>query len=127
MYTHGYHEAIIESYRRRTAEICAAFLLPRLQPDAEVLDMGCGPGTITVGLARRARAVVGVDTSAEMVDSARRRATDAGLDNASFEVGSAYDLPMEDGSFDELPAVLRHIGAQLPEVRSARARRRQAS
>ena len=75
-YTHGYHEAILEFYRRRTAEVCAAFLLPHLQPDATVLDMGSGPGTITVGLARRAGTVVGVDTSAEMIESARRLAAE---------------------------------------------------
>ena len=121
-YTHGYHPVIVGSYTRRTAETCAAFLLPRLQPDAAVLDMGCGPGTITVGLARRARAVVGVDTSAEMVDAARRRATDAGLDNASFEVGSAYDLPWDDGSFDVVYAhqVMQHLSDPVRALREAR-------
>ena len=121
-YTHGYHPVIVGSYTRRTAETCAAFLLPRLQPDAAVLDMGCGPGTITVGLARRARAVVGVDTSAEMVDSARRRAADAGLDNASFEVGSAYDLPWDGGSFDVVYAhqVMQHLSDPVRALREAR-------
>ncbi len=121
-YTHGYHRVIVESYRRRTAEVCAAFLLPRLQPDAAVLDMGCGPGTITVGLARRARAVVGVDTSAEMVDSARRRAEDAGIDNASFEVGSAHDLPYDDGNFDVVYAhqVMQHLSDPVRALREAR-------
>ena len=120
-YTHGYHEAVVESYRRRTAEACAAFLLPRLQPDAAVLDIGCGPGTITVGLARRARTVVGVDTSAEMVESARRRAAEVGIDNAGFEVGSAYELPYEDGHFDVVYAhqVMQHLSDPVRALREA--------
>ena len=121
-YTHGYHEVILEFYRRRTAEACAAFLLPRLQPDATLLDMGCGPGTITVGLARRARTVVGVDSSAEMVESARRRAREEGVDNASFEVGSAYDLPFDDESFDVVYAhqLTQHLSDPVRALREAR-------
>ncbi len=121
-YSHGYHEAIIESYRRRTAEVCAAFLLPRLDPGAAVLDMGCGPGTITVGLARRARTVVGVDASAEMVDSARRHAAEVDAGNASFEVGSVYDLPYPDGSFDVVYAhqVMQHLADPVRALGEAR-------
>ena len=121
-YTHGYHEAILESYRRRTAEACAAFLLPRLQPDASVLDMGCGPGTITAGLARRAGTVVGVDTSAEMVESARRLTAESGVDNASFQVGSAYELPFDDESFDVVYAhqLLQHLSDPVRALREAR-------
>ena len=121
-YTHGYHEAIIGSYLRRTAEVCAAFLLPRLDPDAAVLDVGCGPGTITVGLARRAGAAVGVDLSAEMVDAARRLAADSDIDNATFEVGSAYDLPWDDNSFDVVYAhqVMQHLSDPVRALREAR-------
>ena len=121
-YTHGYHEAILESYRQRTAEVCAAFLLPYLQPDAAVLDMGCGPGTITAGLARRAGTVVGVDTSAEMVESARRLAAESGADNASFKVGSACELPFGDRSFDVVYAhqLLQHLSDPVQALREAR-------
>jgi len=76
-YAHGYHAVIVDSYARRNAQTCAAFLLPRLQPHHELLDLGCGPGTITVDLARQVRRVVGVDTSAEMVRQARRAAAEA--------------------------------------------------
>ena len=121
-YTHGYHPAIVGSYTRRTAETCAAFLLPHLRPDAEVLDAGCGPGTITVGLARRVGRVVGLDVSPEMVEVARGHAADEGAANANFEVGSAYELPFEDGSFDVVHAhqVLQHLAdpvAALTEFR----------
>ena len=121
-YTHGYHEVILEFYRRRTAEVCAAFLLPRLQPDAEVLDMGCGPGTITVGLARRAQTIVGVDTSAGVVESARSRAREEGIDNAIFEVGSAYELPFGDQSFDVVYAhqLMQHLSDPVRALREAR-------
>ena len=121
-YTHGYHPAIVESYTWRTAETCAAFLLPRLRSDAAVLDVGCGPGTITVGLARHAARAVGVDMSAGMVEASRALATREGVDNATFEVGSAYELPFEGGSFDVVYThqVLQHLAdpvAALVEFR----------
>ena len=121
-YTHGYHAVIVDSYRKRTAETCAAFLLPHLRPDAEVLDLGCGPGTITAGLARRARSVIGVDTSAEMVESARHLAAESGADNASFQVGSAYELPFDDKSFDVVYAhqVTQHLADPVRALREAR-------
>jgi len=121
-YTHGYHEDILEFYRQRTAEVCAAFLLPHLEPDAPVLDMGCGPGAITVGLARRARTVVGVDASAQVVESARRRAREKGVGNASFEVGSVYELPFGDQSFDVVYAhqLMQHLSDPVRALREAR-------
>ena len=121
-YTHGYHPVIVESYTRRTAETCAAFLLPRLPPDAEVLDVGCGPGTITLGLARRAGRVIGLDASEAMVDQARGLAAEAGTANAAFKVGSVYDLPYDGGSFDVVYAhqVMQHLADPVRALREAR-------
>ena len=121
-YTHGYHAVIVDSYRRRTAETCAAFLLPRLRPDAEVLDLGCGPGTITLGLARRARRVVGLDAAAKMVEQARELAADSEVHNVGFEIGSAYELPFGEGSFDVVYAhqVMQHLADPVRALREAR-------
>ena len=121
-YTHGYHPAIVGSYTRRTAENSAAFLLPHLRPDAEVLDVGCGPGTITLGLARRAGRVVGLDMSAEMVEACRDLAAREGLANASFEVGAAYELPFDGGAFDVVYAhqLLQHLADPVAALREFR-------
>src|ERR1022692_4484109 len=51
-YTHGHHESVLRSHRWRTAQNSAAYLLPSLRPGQDILDVGCGPGTITVDLAR---------------------------------------------------------------------------
>jgi SAM-dependent methyltransferase len=53
VYTHGHHESVLRSHKWRTAENSAAYLLPHLAEDARVLDVGCGPGTISAGLADR--------------------------------------------------------------------------
>ena len=121
-YTHGYHPAIVGSYTRRTAENSAAFLLPHLRSDAAVLDLGCGPGTITVGLARRAGRVVGLDMSEDMAQAARDYAATEGIANVAFEVGSAYELPFDDGSFDVVYAhqVLQHLAEPIRALREAR-------
>ena len=113
---------IVGSYTRRTAETCAGFLLPRLQPDTVLLDLGCGPGTITAGLARRVGRVVGLDASVEMVDAAENHAADCGIDNAAFEVGSAYDLPFSDDSFDVVYAhqVFQHLSQPVEALREVR-------
>ncbi|MET0920190.1 MAG: class I SAM-dependent methyltransferase, partial [Acidimicrobiia bacterium] len=75
-YTHGHHESVLRSHKWRTVENSAAYLVPRLRAGATVLDVGCGPGTITIDLAARVApgAVLGVDRAAEVVDDARRAA-----------------------------------------------------
>jgi ubiquinone/menaquinone biosynthesis C-methylase UbiE len=64
-YTHGHAEPVLQSHRWRTVENSAAHLAPHLRPGLDVLDVGCGPGTITVDIARRVAPgrVVGLDVS----------------------------------------------------------------
>ncbi len=145
-YAHGYHAVIVDSYAQRSAETCAAFVLPRLASHHELLDLGCGPATITLGLARHVRRVVGVDKSAEMVQQARQAAAEtaskaageaksggageaasggageAGTLNVSFEIASAYELPFDDDSFDVVYAhqVMQHLADPVTALREAR-------
>ncbi len=120
-YTHGYHHAIVGSYAQRTAEECAAFLLPHLDSEKVLLDMGSGPGTITAGLARRVKQVTGLDLSADMVASARIHVAEQGITNAAFQTGSAYDLPWEENHFDVVYAhqLLQHLADPAGALREA--------
>ncbi len=88
-YTHGHHESVLRSHRWRTAENSAAYLLPSLLPGQRLLDVGCGPGTVTIDLAARVAPgeVVGVDRSAVVVDMAREAAQAAGASNVTFQAG----------------------------------------
>ena len=73
VYTHGHHESVLRSHRWRTAENSAAYLLPHLEPHMRILDVGCGPGTITAGLADRVPQghVTGIDAAPDIVEQAR--------------------------------------------------------
>ena len=108
----------------RTASQDATFLLPFLRPAMQVLDVGCGPGSITLGLAEvvaRGR-VVGIDIQPEMVKQAQALANARRATNAHFEVADIYRLPFTDATFDAAFAngVLMHLrepGRALAEVR----------
>src|SRR5579859_2159469 len=92
VYTHGHHESVLRSHKWRTAENSAAYLLPHLAADARVLDVGCGPGTITAGLADRVPRghVTGVDAAPEAVGQAREAA--GGRANLDFATADVYAL-----------------------------------
>jgi SAM-dependent methyltransferase len=124
VYTHGHHESVLRSHRWRTAENSAAYLLDALVPGARVLDVGCGPGTITVDFARRVAPgrVLGVDRSDEVLGVARDAARDSGVANVEFAVGDVYALDQPDASFDVVHAhqVLQHLVDPVAALREMR-------
>jgi SAM-dependent methyltransferase len=123
-YTHGHHESVLRSHRWRTAANSAGYLLPHLHAGQDLLDVGCGPGTITLDFARLVAPgrVIGVDAVEAPLREAAADAEAAGLTNASFEVRDAYALGFVDGRFDVVHAhqVLQHLAdpvAALAEMR----------
>ena len=123
-YTMGYSDDFQKLLRRRNAQSSAAHLLPHLEPGMRVLDFGCGPGTISVGLAKAVEPgeLFGVDMEASQIEIARAAAEAGGHQNAVFQTADVTDLPFEDDSFDiaHCHAVLMHAPdteAVLAEVR----------
>lgn len=101
-YTCGFSEAMLRLLSGHTVHSHAAHLLPYLQPGQRVLDFGCGPGTISVGLAKAIEPgeLHGVDVKQAQIDLARSVATAGGHTNATFHVGDVTDLPFDDDYFD---------------------------
>jgi len=112
-YTHGHHESVLRSHRWRTAENSAAHLLPHLRPGMSLLDIGCGPGSITVDLAARVAPgrVTAVEVSDGALELARTYAAQRGQDNIDFVVADAHTLDLPDAAFDVVHAhqVLQHL------------------
>ncbi len=102
VYAFGYSQAAVGMMESRSAEMNASFFLEHLEPGMQVLDVGCGPGAITVGLAAAVSPgqVIGIDIEPSQVALGRERAAAMGLDNCRFEVGSVFDLPLGDQSVD---------------------------
>ena len=123
-YTHGHAESVLRSHRWRTAENSAAYLLPHLLPGTDVLDVGCGPGTITIDLAQRVHPglVVGLDAAPDVIESARAAAAEAGVSNLELAIGDVYALDHADDSFDVVHAhqVLQHVGDPVGALREMR-------
>jgi SAM-dependent methyltransferase len=112
-YTLGYDSHALAFVSRRTLESHGAFFIPHLQPGMDVLDVGCGPGSITLGIAARVAPgrVFGVDMGESQVALAASRAAKHGVANVEFRAGNAYALPFADAQFDALfsHALLEHL------------------
>ncbi|MFA1542742.1 methyltransferase domain-containing protein [Actinomadura monticuli] len=121
-YTHGHHETVLSAHQWRTVENSAAYLIEHLRPGQALLDVGCGPGTITAGLARRVAPgrVVASDSAAAVLDEARKNT--AGLDNVEFAVADVHALDHPDGTFDVVHAhqVLQHVADPVRALREMR-------
>ncbi len=92
--------ALSSSLRPRAEDELREWGGPELVHGKRVLDLGCGDGRLALGVARRAKEVVGIDPDAELIQNARTRAKELGLSNVRFEVGAGQSLGLKDGSLD---------------------------
>lgn len=110
-----------EVHSKRTATSAAGFFTPYLQPGMRLLDCGCGPATITVGLAPLIAPgeVIGIDQDATLVAKAQANAAGANVTNIRIETGNVYDLPFPDESFDAVwaHALLEHLNDPIAALR----------
>jgi ubiquinone/menaquinone biosynthesis C-methylase UbiE len=121
-YTHGHSQPVVDAHAQRTVTNSAQFLVPDLTDGVELLDFGCGPGSITAGLAEHVGSqgrVVGVDSDAGVLAIAER---DHPAPNVTYLQASVYTLPFPDESFDVAYGhqILQHLAdpvAALVEVR----------
>lgn len=123
-YIHGHHESVLRSHTWRTAENSAAYLLPELRPDSTILDIGCGPGTISADFAALVPGghVTAVDYAPAIVDQAAKEAESRGLTNTTFAVADVHALDYADDTFDVVHAhqVLQHVGDPVQALREMR-------
>lgn len=113
-YTHGHQASVVTAHATRTAEDCCGYLLPHLRPGMRILDIGCGPGSITIGLANHVAPsgqVTGLDVSEPVLEMARELARSRGDDQTRFVRGDVYHLDYPSNSFDIAHAhqVLQHL------------------
>ena len=124
LYIMGYSEAYLRILSsRRVADACS-YLMPHLKSGLRVLDVGCGPGTISAGLAEAIAPgeLRGIDIEPSQVEMAGQLAAKRGVSNAEFSVGDVKAIPFEDGSFDvvhcnDLLAFIPDTEAALNEMK----------
>lgn len=123
-YTHGHHESVLRSHVWRTVENSAAYLRPHLRAGLRLLDVGCGPATLTADLAGIVSPgeVVGIDNAPVVLEVARATLARRGATNASVEEADVYRLPFADAAFDVVHAhqVLQHLTEPLAALREMR-------
>ena len=123
-YVPGYSPATVQHHATRTAAQQAAFFLPHLRAGMSLLDCGCGPGTITLGLAQAVAPgqVVGIDIEPRVIERAGTLGQEQGISNIRFQVGNAYELPFSDGSFDAsfASALLHHLKQPIDALKDMR-------
>ncbi|RMJ24048.1 hypothetical protein PHISP_05069 [Aspergillus sp. HF37] len=112
-YTTDHSSSVLRTHSWRTAANSAGYLLPHLRPEMTILDVGCGPGSISVDLAKRVPSgwVTGMEYVADPLTQAREYAEAEGTQNTTFVTGDIHSLPFADNTFDvvHVHQVLQHI------------------
>ena len=89
-----------------------------IEPGTNMLDVGCGAGQIAIPAARAGALVTGVDIAANLIDKARDRAADEGVD-VRFDEGDAEMLPYPTASFDLVVSLIGAMFAPRPSMVAA--------
>jgi ubiquinone/menaquinone biosynthesis C-methylase UbiE len=116
-YSPGYGKELIQSFQQRSIIREAAFFVPYLRNDMTLLDCGCGPGTITSGLAQLLThgEVIAIDIEPGQIEQAQAYALEKGITNIQFKTSSIYNLPFPNSQFDAVfaHAVFQHLNDPL--------------
>lgn len=121
-YSQGHDKSVLASHGARNAQNTCGYYAHLLKPHFHLLDVGCGPGSITSSLAvllPQGR-VVGIENGENILEAARSRPNLPS--NCSFELGDAYNLPFPDDTFDvvQTSQVMIHLtdpAAAITELR----------
>lgn len=109
-YAHGHQPSVLKSHTWRTVANSAQYVVPYISTDSRILDIGCGPGSLTneLGSLCRQGSVIGIDLSENVIEIA---AATEHPENVSFEIIDAFHMPFDDNSFDLVHAhqVLQHV------------------
>ena len=123
-YTTDHSSSVLQTHNWRTVANSAPHLLPHIKPNMAILDIGCGPGSISVDLARRVPQghVTGIEYISDPLDQAQSLAASEGVTNVDFRVGDIHSLDFPDNSFDivHVHQVLQHIADPVKSLREMR-------
>lgn len=111
-WTAGDFSEIARSFEKGAAEFAGR--LP-LHEGVRVLDVACGDGNTAIPAAKKGASVTGIDLAPYLIDAAKRRAAEAGVE-ANFEVGDAEAMPHENGEFDVVVSMFGAMFAPRQEV-----------
>lgn len=120
-YSKGYDKTISGTHSWRTAENSSKYMIPIIKITDRILDIGCGPGTITKDLAQYVPKgeIIGIEPTQGLIDEANSQLLPS---NVKFQIGSAYELPFDDESFDIVHAhqVFVHLKDPVSALKEAR-------
>lgn len=112
-YSAGYSPEIINDFQKRTIHQEALFFIKHLNNNMKVLDCGCGPGSISIGIADflKKGTIILTDIEKRQLEIAKNEADKRNLDNIEYVQCDIYNLPFENSSFDAVfsHAVLQHL------------------
>ncbi|SJN42246.1 hypothetical protein FM104_11845 [Microbacterium esteraromaticum] len=122
VYTHGHHDSVLRSHNTRNVDNSAAYLAEHLTADTRLLDIGAGPGTISVDFASRVSHVTATEINAQALALSQKLAAETGATNTSFSIEDVHSLGCADDSFDVTHAhqVLQHVGDPVQALREMR-------
>jgi ubiquinone/menaquinone biosynthesis C-methylase UbiE len=121
-YTHGHHESVLRSHSNRTIANSAEYLRPHLAPGKTLLDVGAGPGTITMEFAASVDRVTATEIGDAELALSQALAAERGVTNIDFAVEDVHALSFADASFDVVHAhqVLQHVADPVQALREMR-------
>ncbi|PWY93878.1 S-adenosyl-L-methionine-dependent methyltransferase [Aspergillus sclerotioniger CBS 115572] len=123
-YTTNHTSPVLTTHNWRTLTNSASYLLPYLTPSMQILDIGCGPGSMTIDFARRVPHghVIGLEPVPEPLTHARNLASTESITNVTFQIGDIHSLPFGDNTFDlvHVHQVLQHIADPVQALREMR-------